>query len=70
MKSITAFKLSNGTIVENKAKAIKEQNEIDFVELVTNFAEANGCYESVDDIKNAILDNRHVLKAILNKFVK
>lgn len=70
MKQVTAFKLSNGKIVENKAKAIKEQNEIDFVELVTNFAEANGCYGSVDDIKNAILENRHVLKAILNKFVK
>ena len=70
MTQVTAFKLSNGKIVKNKAKAIKEQNEIDFVELVTNFAEANGCYESVDDIKNAILDNRHVLKAILNKFVK
>lgn len=66
MEKITAYKLTDGTIVENEAEATQKQNRIDFEAKAWEFACKWGIYQ---DNKNAIFaaitENAAELKKIL-----
>lgn len=67
MVEIKAYKLTNGSIVSDKAEAIKRQKKIYFEESVNRFAEKYGFYDGKEQIRDAILENADELLEILKK---
>ena len=69
MQKITAFKLSNGNIVEDIDDAKELQSRIDFEADVERFAEIHGSYaEGRQNIFDAINENSIELYNILHKY--
>ena len=66
MKKITAYKLTDGTIMEDEKYAAKVQNRLDFEVKAWEFACKHGSYEDgKQQIFDAITDNAAELKKIL-----
>jgi hypothetical protein len=64
---ITAFKLSDGRIIEDFETALYEEKFIEFKKQVAVFASNNGtCYETKDAIMDAIIENVDRLKEIFS----
>lgn len=65
MEEITAYKLSNGDIVESHAEAEVIERRFLFERRVKEFAEKVGAYEGKAAIREAILGNANELAEIL-----
>jgi hypothetical protein len=67
MKEITAYRLSDGTIVEDKAEAERRERVIRFEAEAMDFADKYGTYEGKDQIFTAIAEHSDELMKILEK---
>jgi len=65
MRKVTAFELTDGTIVKDEKTAIEQQNIIDLKQSVREFADEVGYHEGRDLIYEAIIDNVEKLREIL-----
>lgn len=66
MKKITAYKLTDDTIIEDEAEATKKQNRLDFEAKAWEFACKYGIYqEGKNNIFAAITENAEELKKVL-----
>lgn len=66
IKEIKAYKLTDGSIIEDKDKAIKLQNIINFEKAILDFSEREGNYDTKDAIYYSIVNNKNELLAIFN----
>lgn len=67
MEKIIAYKLTNGSIIENEAEATTKQNRLDFEIKAWEFACKYGLYtEGRDALFAAITENADELKKVLN----
>lgn len=69
MKEIRAYRLTDGTIVEDKKIAIEKQEQLTFEKEITKFADAYGTYDGVMQIRNAIIENPMDLYNILHAYI-
>lgn len=68
MKQITAYKLTNGTIVENHEQAELIQSRINFEDSIIAMVDTDISYSDYqDEIKSFILGNATGLKTIFDK---
>jgi hypothetical protein len=66
MEKITAYKLTDGSIIEDKALATKKQKRLDFEAKAREFAEKHGTYqEGKKALFAAITENTEELKKVL-----
>lgn len=66
MKTIKAYKLTDGRVIEDEDEAITLQREIDLRKALTKFADRVGsCNSDRDTIFFAILNNKDELKEML-----
>lgn len=69
MKQITAYKLSNGVIVENEQEAILRQNEIHFEKSITDMVNNDVAYNSYQkSVISFITENVVELKKVFDKY--
>lgn len=65
METITAYKLSNGTIVENKAEAFQKQNYLDFEGKIKDILSNKDYLENdKEKILSFMIENKKHLKII------
>lgn len=65
METITAYKTTNGKIVEDKNEALKIEKALEFENKVRLFADEHGSYEGKEIIYETIMDNVAELKELL-----
>lgn len=69
MEKVSAYKLSDGSLVEDREEATKLQATINFEKSVKNFADKYGSYFNEKNmIENVIIDNAAELYLILQKY--
>ncbi len=70
MEEITAYKLTNGIIVENYEEANLLQSRIDFEKSIIEMVDKSISYcDYQDELISFILSNATELKTILNKLI-
>jgi len=67
MEVVTAFKLSDGTLVDNQQTAVALQSEIDFKEGLRSLCDEIGFYETKDIMYNLILAHRNEFATLFSK---
>lgn len=69
MEQITAYKLSNGVIVESKAEAEFRQNGIDFEKSITDMVNNVVAYNKYQEaVISFITENAIELKKVFDKY--
>ena len=67
MEKISVYKLSDGTLVENREEAEKLQSMITFKKKLDHLLDVSVCYGSDKIIFDFVTDNTEALKEMLNE---